>query len=126
MIDAVDRRNYRSPGYGRPPFPTHSRAGSNSDRQSVGLPGHCERCAEIGHVTAHPNLGCSDVGCDSPHGPDYPEDPPVTGDPPLTGAEATIDEGRALLAEALHYVPDTDTDLRRRATAWLDQTEGSP
>lgn len=41
--------------------------GSNSDRQSVGLPGHCEQCANVGHVEAHPELGCSDVGCHASH-----------------------------------------------------------
>lgn len=42
-------------------------AGSNSDRQSIGLPGHCERCSQFGHMRAHPNLGCSDVGCRRSH-----------------------------------------------------------
>jgi hypothetical protein len=51
-------------------YPTHRFAGSNSERQSVGLPGHCERCAELGHVKAHKNLGCGDVGCTQAHGPD--------------------------------------------------------
>lgn len=46
---------------------THPYAGSNSDRQSWGRPGHCERCAEIGHVRAHRNLGCADVGCERHH-----------------------------------------------------------
>jgi hypothetical protein len=41
--------------------------GSNTDRGSRGLPGHCERCARIGHVAAHPDLGCADVGCDAYH-----------------------------------------------------------
>lgn len=50
------------------PPPTHLRAGTNSERQSVGLPGHCEQCAEHGHVAAHPSLGCGDVGCNAPHG----------------------------------------------------------
>lgn len=45
--------------------------GSNSERQSVGLPGHCDDCAEVGHVAAHPDLGCTDVGCHSAH----PEEP---------------------------------------------------
>lgn len=54
--------------------PTHPRAGSNKDRQSVGDPGHCERCAEVGHVRAHPSLGCGDVGCESAHGQDDPRD----------------------------------------------------
>lgn len=42
-------------------------AGTNPERQSVGLPGHCDRCAKESHEVAHPNLGCSDVGCTSAH-----------------------------------------------------------
>lgn len=45
-------------------------AGSDSDRQSVGLQGHCDDCAEMGHVAAHPELGCADVGCDKAHDED--------------------------------------------------------
>lgn len=41
--------------------------GSNAERQSVGDPGHCEDCVSVGHVMAHPNLGCGDVGCHSDH-----------------------------------------------------------
>lgn len=51
----------------QPPFPTHSLAGASKERAEVGLPGHCERCAEVGHVKAHRNLGCGDVGCSSAH-----------------------------------------------------------
>lgn len=43
--------------------PTHPYCGSDSGRQSVGGPGHCEDCARYGHVKAHPDLGCGDVGC---------------------------------------------------------------
>ncbi|NUR01334.1 MAG: hypothetical protein HOY79_33860 [Streptomyces sp.] len=53
-----------------PPYPTHRFAGACKERAEVGLPGHCERCAEVGHVEAHPDLGCSDVRCDKAHGPD--------------------------------------------------------
>lgn len=60
---------------------THPYAGTNSERARVGDPGHCERCAEVGHVTAHPDLGCGDVGCTQGHGPeDEPEWPPVDRD----------------------------------------------
>jgi hypothetical protein len=59
---------------GSPPYPTHNRSGSSKERQEIGLPGHCERCAEVGHVRAHKNLGCGDVGCSSPHGPGEPDD----------------------------------------------------
>jgi hypothetical protein len=44
-----------------------SYVGTNTDRQSVGLPGHCERCVREGHVAAHPALGCADVGCLDSH-----------------------------------------------------------
>lgn len=47
-------------------FPHHY-AGSDSERQSVGDPGHCEACVSVGHVVAHPDLGCGDVGCNSVH-----------------------------------------------------------
>ncbi|WP_394621005.1 hypothetical protein JNUCC0626_18480 [Lentzea sp. JNUCC 0626] len=47
-------------------FP-HRFAGSCSERQSVGDPGHCEACCSVGHVQAHPDLGCADVGCDLAH-----------------------------------------------------------
>ena len=49
----------------------HKFAGSDSERQSVGDPGHCEDCCSVGHVKAHPDLGCGDVGCDLSH--DEPE-----------------------------------------------------
>lgn len=53
-----------------PPPPTHPYAGSSPERGSTGLPGHCEPCAQVGHVRAHPNLGCGDVGCTKAHSPD--------------------------------------------------------
>lgn len=56
------------------PPPTHRYAGSDKARQEVGLPGHCEDCAQFGHLAAHPNLGCGDVGCTSPHSPGDPAD----------------------------------------------------
>lgn len=47
--------------------PTHDYAGMNPERQSIGLPGHCDICATIGHVDAHPDYGCGDVGCNRDH-----------------------------------------------------------
>ncbi len=47
--------------------PTHTYAGTSKDRQEVGLPGHCKACAAAGHMAAHPDLGCGDVGCDKAH-----------------------------------------------------------
>lgn len=41
--------------------------GRNSERQQAGLPGHCEVCAQYGHVAAHPEFGCGDVGCTIDH-----------------------------------------------------------
>lgn len=72
---------------GMPP-PTHPFAGSNSERQCIGDPGHCEPCAVYGHVAAHPGLGCGDVGCDRDHGPDEPTD--VTGRLSLARARAAV------------------------------------
>lgn len=54
--------------------PTHPFAGTNRDRASRGDPGHCEPCAALGHVVAHPDHGCGDVGCDAAHGPGHPAD----------------------------------------------------
>lgn len=53
---------------------THPLPGNNSARQSIGLQGHCDDCVRAGHVAAHPDLGCSDVGCTVPHGPDQGTD----------------------------------------------------
>lgn len=44
-----------------------SHQGTNQDRQSEGLPGHCDACEQYGHIAAHPELGCSDVGCSESH-----------------------------------------------------------
>lgn len=46
----------------------HDLSGSNVERQQVGDPGHCEDCCSVGHVVAHPDLGCGDVGCYRTHG----------------------------------------------------------
>lgn len=46
----------------------HELCGSNTERQEVGDPGHCEDCCSVGHVVAHPELGCGDVGCYRAHG----------------------------------------------------------
>lgn len=51
-------------------YPPESFCGTNADRAGVGLRGHCDRCAEVGHVKAHPDLGCGDVGCNVEHGPE--------------------------------------------------------
>lgn len=54
--------------YGRGTWPTpHRHCGTSQDRQWIGRPGHCSVCAVVGHVVAHPEYGCSDVGCDDPH-----------------------------------------------------------
>lgn len=45
----------------------HDLSGSNVERQQVGDPGHCEDCCSVGHVVAHPDLGCGDVGCYRTH-----------------------------------------------------------
>jgi hypothetical protein len=47
--------------------PTHPFAGSDPARAGVGLPGHCEPCAVVGHVAAHPDYGCGDVHCRADH-----------------------------------------------------------
>lgn len=50
-----------------PPGPTVAGAGKNTERAMVGLPGHCEKCAQYGHIAAHPEYGCGDVGCSGNH-----------------------------------------------------------
>lgn len=45
----------------------HRYAGNAAARQEVGDPGHCEDCCSVGHVVAHPDLGCGDVACISDH-----------------------------------------------------------
>lgn len=46
---------------------SHRYMGSSGFRQDIGLPGHCEKCVSKGHVVAHPDLGCGDVGCNLSH-----------------------------------------------------------
>lgn len=53
----------------------HSYCGTNPDRQSVGEPGHCEDCCSVGHIVAHPHLGCGDVGCYQDHVDSEPTHP---------------------------------------------------
>lgn len=57
----------------------HEYAGSSPARQTVGNPGHCEDCCSVGHVDAHPDLGCGDVGCvrDHPEAEQTPDDLPT-------------------------------------------------
>ena len=47
--------------------PTHNYAGRDSERASIGLPGHCDVCAVVGHVVAHPDYACGDVQCNADH-----------------------------------------------------------
>lgn len=61
----------------------HKLCGSDADRQSVGEAGHCEDCCAVGHLHAHPDLGCGDVGCYRSHD-DGGESPEYRG---LTAAE---------------------------------------
>lgn len=78
--------------------------GSNSERQSVGQPGHCDDCADRGHVAAHPDLGCSDVGCHSVH----PEEPESAPQVPVAPQVALVVHGRDADEETLnesHYIP---------------------
>jgi hypothetical protein len=50
----------------RSPY-AHRYAGSDPARQGIGDPGHCDDCARVGHIVAHSDLGCGDVGCISDH-----------------------------------------------------------
>lgn len=62
-------------------FP-HQFCGSNPERQLVGDSGHCEDCVSVGHIVAHPELGCGDVGCtrDHPEPGDGSAGRPITHD----------------------------------------------
>lgn len=63
----------------------HELCGSDTARQEVGDPGHCEDCCSVGHVVAHPDLGCGDVGCYRTHGD------------PMSGQTPRVPEDRAQL-----------------------------
>jgi hypothetical protein len=97
------------------PYPTHRFAGVNSERQGVGLPGHCERCAELGHVRAHKNLGCGDVGCEAAHGD--AEEATASALPATQPADARWDALKAFLDSEvadLRAEMETETVLMRR------------
>ena len=65
--DVRTRASRRTPGnFPYSQFP-HRYAGSDTERQGRGDPGHCEDCVSVGHVEAHPDLGCGDVGCTADH-----------------------------------------------------------
>lgn len=49
------------------PSPYHRYPGSSKARQEVGNPGYDELSLAVGHVLAHPELGCADCGCDAAH-----------------------------------------------------------
>jgi hypothetical protein len=105
-------------------FPTHPRAGTSKARQEVGGPGHCERCAEVGHVQAHPDLGCGDVGCNVPHSvADDLRGPDTRDDAEVPGTAAAMWEDRTL--EVVGDLIDVLAELERlRArVAELDDAE---
>lgn len=94
--------------------PTHGYPGTNPVRQSVGKPGHCEPCAEHGHVAAHPDLGCGDVGCTSHHDEDTTDDGPTEADiVKLLRAGDVNPEIAALAAQAIEDLrEELDEDAR--------------
>ena len=82
-------------------------AGANPNRQSVGLPGHCESCAQHGHVAAHPDFGCGDVGCDQNHDEIVPEVSPFV--------DAVIDNEMARADQALDEIVRLQREISRRS-----------
>lgn len=116
------------------PPPTHRFAGTSRERQETGLPGHCEPCAVFGHVIAHPNLGCSDVGCDKPHG-DETDTPgsgivEVVASPPGDGHPDGRSVGTAVLIKSGDFGSWFESARRaggrvfaRRVTVHVDWTE---
>lgn len=65
--EPVCRRCGRGPDEYEPGTGTHPHAGSDKARQETGQAGHCDTCARVGHVKAHRDLGCGDVGCNIHH-----------------------------------------------------------
>lgn len=47
--------------------PLHTRPGSDPARAAYRLAGHCNYCCVVGHRAAHPDLSCTEVGCDGTH-----------------------------------------------------------
>lgn len=78
--------------------------GSSSQRQAVGLPGHCDDCAARGHLESHPDLGCSDVGCDSSH-------PEEAGDTVSQSTGTLLRDDRPLKRLPLHATSGTARGL---------------
>ncbi|MEW9530659.1 hypothetical protein [Microbispora sp. NPDC049125] len=81
---------------------THRYCGSDKARAERGNPGHCEPCARYGHIAAHPELGCADVGCESIHNSE-----------PTESRLATIDR-------AVMYLENTDPDELAATLAYVD------
>ena len=96
----------------RPYPPTHRYCGSNPERQSVGDPGHCEDCAQHGHVLAHPDLGCGDVGCNALHGP---EDERAALVAAIEVAEADLHQMHEQAQSAYRAYRDLDAAQTRKA-----------
>lgn len=91
----------------------HQYCGSNSDRQSVGDPGHCEDCCSVGHIIAHPDLGCGDVGCYHVHA-----DKPITYAGP-TGREKPGEHWNARL---IRETREAEQVAARRSDLSVDQS----
>lgn len=78
--------------------------GSNVQRQGKGDPGHCEACVSVGHVKAHPSLGCGDVGCVKSHDPAVnPFTVHVSGRPAPQGSKEYGSAGQ--MRESSKYLP---------------------
>lgn len=102
--------------------PTAAYAGSNSERQSVGLPGHCVACAEHGHVIAHPDLGCGDVGCSAFHDEPSPTSTPTTG-----AAETLVEPARwSVIADTAERIWLRIGDDLDGEGLWLNTGQGGP
>lgn len=79
--------------------PVHPYAGSNPARQGAGSPGHCGMCMTEGHLVAHPNAGCADVGCTVVHGGG--ESPPDENGERSGDGRGELQEYQASLAGAV-------------------------
>lgn len=89
----------------------HEYCGTDAERQSIGDPGHCEDCCSVGHIVAHPDLGCGDVGCVRDH-------PEVGGSTPTPATERMAVEVTVLVDVPADI---TETQMRTRALEVRDE-----
>lgn len=109
----------------------HRYCGSSAARESAGDPGHCEDCCSVGHVVAHPDLSCGDVGCYATHNDEDVDDdvteeelrvPPNASDAPRTFDLSVL---RKRKLDAVRRVVERypDTGVTKEVLAVLDDDD---